>query len=446
MTAGVGATTIISMGVDSFIGYRSVGFLYLSSVLLISFMVPTIPTFFAAILSAITWNYVFIPEKFNFVIEHKEDLLMLVSFILSALATGTLTSQIRRQERLIKHREERTLLLYRAARLISDIRDRAKLLDEIEKLISIGIGRQIRLVLTMAAAENAPSDSDMKRLPLKGAKAPIGYLEVEDALARDDEELLVTLCDQIAVAVERLEFEGRAQETARLQESERLHQTLLNSISHELRTPLTTILTSAAALKNDEELMNTKSRQLASEIRAAGQRLDRLIANLLDMSRLEGGAMSLRKELHDALDLIGVAVNAATGESNPPRIQTDVETDLPLIEADFGLLVHAAMNLIYNALIYSPPESPVLISARRDGKMLKISVSDKGPGVPPHLLERIFDKFFRLPGSRTGGTGLGLTIAKNIVELHKGQLRAENQPAGGLCVSFFLPIAEAQPT
>ncbi len=470
MLIGVAFTSFLSVMLEPFIGYRAVGFIFLSFVLGMSFLVSILPAIGSAILSSLIWDYYFIPPKFTFHIEEKEDLFMLAAYFLSAIATGILTSQIARQKRLLADRELRTQILYQTAKAIGEESDQNKLVIFIENLISNNFGFECKFhfaqdrgfkgntlsfeadKLSTRELESAEwsfktgalvrDDRGHLILPLKGHQSFIGIMLIQIktlVLIKEDESLLLTISEQIAVAIERLILEKKAKEALRLQESERLHQTLLNSISHEFRTPLTAILTATAALQQRSHESDQTSTQLFQEITSAGERLNRLVENLLDMSRLESGILILKKELHDVNDLIGVSAKGTSGSVCTNPIITKVAADLPLVEMDFGLIVHVLANLILNASLYSPAGSEISVSAETNDDALIVSVSDLGTGVPAEHLDRIFEKFYRVPGSRTGGTGLGLTIAQNIIELHGGKLMAKNKTPNGLCISFSLP-------
>jgi len=238
--------------------------------------------------------------------------------------------------------------------------------------------------------------------------------------------------------------EERLRHAEMLKESEKLHQTLLNSISHELRTPLTAIIGSATAL-GDEQTPDTKEfrQALAAELTLAADRLNRVIENLLDMSRLNSGVMSLRKEWHDLHDLIGVALRRLGKNLDHFSIDVDIASNLPLIEIDYRLMEHVLSNILINAAQYSPRGTKINISsAAKYGKAV-IVIEDQGPGISEESLTKIFEKFYRIPGTPTGGTGLGLSIAKSIVELHGGTIEAENKSDGGARFNILLPLGIA---
>lgn len=238
--------------------------------------------------------------------------------------------------------------------------------------------------------------------------------------------------------------EERLRQAEMLKESEKLHQTLLNSISHELRTPLTAIMGSATAL-GDVNSPHTREFQqaLASELTYATDRLNRVIENLLDMSRLNSGAMSLKKEWHDVHDLVGVALQRLGKNLDGYSVKVEISDGVPLIEMDFRLMEHVLSNLLMNALQYSPKGTEIKITAVAKFGQAVIVVEDQGPGIDQEHRAKIFEKFYRVPGTPTGGTGLGLSIVKSIVELHQGRIEVENGKTAGARFSILLPLGTA---
>lgn len=334
--SGVGAFSSL---VSPLIGYRAVGYIFLLGVLAVGAVASIGPVFFAAFLSALTWNFFFMPPRFTFNIAHPEDMILCLTFFVAALITGVLTNRIRKHQEIIQEREER----------------------------------------------------------LRQAEV--------------------------------------------LKESEKLHQTLLNSISHELRTPLTAIMGSATAL-SDEHSPDTRKfrRALASELNSASDRLNRVIENLLDMSRISSGVIKLKKEWHDVHDLLGVTLSRLGRNLDRHQIKLDVPAELPLIEMDFRLLEHVLSNILINAAQYSPPASLIRVSANVGNSDLMISIEDQGPGIDESHAQKIFEKFYRVPGTPVGGTGLGLSIARSIVELHCGQVWVEPAKERGARFVISLPL------
>ena len=215
-----------------------------------------------------------------------------------------------------------------------------------------------------------------------------------------------------------------------MKDSEMLHQTLLNSISHEMRTPLTAILGSVSALESH----SAKSQEIAGiaeSLADAGERLNRVIENLLDMSRLNSGVLGLKLEWHDLSDLIGVVLKKLEKNVGEQKMSSFIAEDIGLIEIDFRLFEHALSNIVLNSIQYAGPRSNIVIKAELKNQKVLISVIDNGVGVPEEFVPLLFDKFFRVPGTPAGGTGLGLSIVQGIVELHKGRIWYEpNTPQG----------------
>jgi len=222
-----------------------------------------------------------------------------------------------------------------------------------------------------------------------------------------------------------------------------LQTVILNAISHDLRTPLASIVGALSSLTEQEaSLDDAAKRELLETAQQEAQRLTRLVSNLLDMTRLEAGAIALRREFFDVTDLVGSTLAQLTGATRAREVVVDVPTDLPMVLIDFVPMTQALANLVDNALKYSPAESPVEIWAGVEGSEVRITVADRGPGIPEIELARVFDKFFRIrrPGE-PGGVGLGLAIAKGFVEAHGGRIWAAARPGGGTMVTIALPVA-----
>ena len=239
-----------------------------------------------------------------------------------------------------------------------------------------------------------------------------------------------------------------AEQNARLvAESERLGRTLLNSISHELRTPIAAITSAVSGLSDvggDADL--TLRRAFTDEIREASQRLNRLVGNLLDMTRLESGHLKPRLEWCDVADLVNVARGQLGRELADHPVTIGLPPGLPLVQMDFVLMEQVLVNLLLNAAQHTPAGTRVQIAAATEGRELVLSVADSGPGVPPSALPHLFDKFYRAPGAPAGGSGLGLSIVKGFVEAHGGRVSAQNRPSGGAEFILRLPLGEPPPT
>ncbi|MBK8137283.1 MAG: hypothetical protein IPK52_15895 [Chloroflexi bacterium] len=258
--------------------------------------------------------------------------------------------------------------------------------------------------------------------------------------------LLETFVTQIALAVEREMLDQAAEQAAMLAESERLYTTLLNSISHELRTPITAISGLASNLTDPQRAISDETRiEVGADIQEAADRLNRLVENLLDMSRLDSGQLHIKRDWCDVCELFGSAVNRMKKRLNSRLVSIVCAPGLPLIPLDFVLIEQALVNLIDNACAYTPQGAPITLAARVEENKMYLTVEDRGPGIPPEKLDRIFDKFYRIDGTATGGTGLGLSITEGIVSAHDGTIRVENALQGGARFIITLPLSDKAP-
>jgi two-component system, OmpR family, sensor histidine kinase KdpD len=288
-------------------------------------------------------------------------------------------------------------------------------------------------------------DAEGLFVPLQTSKNRVGVLGVlfqeRDTWTLDENDLLETFAGQIAVMIESYRAIETAQQARITEESERLHHTLLDSVSHELKTPLAVI--GAATEGLDTQLKDAGlplSETFLDEIKAANRRLDRIVSNLLDMTRIESGRMPLNIELGEVRDLLESAVSQVENEVSRARVRITLPDNVPLVRLDFGLMEQAICNLLVNASAYSPAGSPIEMSAQVDNGTLELRVRDHGVGLAPGEEKKIFGKFYRGEGSRPGGTGLGLSIVQGIVGAHRGKIEAENAPAGGAVFTIRIPV------
>jgi two-component system sensor histidine kinase KdpD len=289
-------------------------------------------------------------------------------------------------------------------------------------------------------------------LPLVGSKGPIGVLAIRPTLATrfldlEQLHLLEVLANQIALALERARLAEEAQQARVSVETERMRNAILSSVSHDLRTPLATITGAASGLLEEKDQLGPAARhELAKSIYDEAHRLDRLVRNLLDITRLESGAVRLQKEWHPFEEIVGAALTRLESRLNGHHVRTKFHPDLPLVLLDGVLMEQVLVNLIENALKYAPPSTAIELSATVSDHQLDFEIADRGPGVPPGDEQRIFDKFYRAGPAREGGVGLGLTICRGIIEAHGGRIWVEKRPGGGALFRFTLPIEQVQPT
>jgi two-component system, OmpR family, sensor histidine kinase KdpD len=280
---------------------------------------------------------------------------------------------------------------------------------------------------------------------MSGPRYPVGVIGVRvrhnEKLGIDQEILLENFIAQIASAVERELLNEVTKKSIVVAESEKLYKTLFNSISHELRTPIAAIMgASENLLAGQESHAFGATKELSTEIHIAAERLNRLVANLLDMTRLESGMIQPKQDWCDIRDIINVTIKGLEREIANHSIAVKVQDDLPLMKLDFGLMEQALTNLVYNAIVHTPRGTSIEINARAENSQCIITVADNGPGIPRPDINKVFNKFYRAAGTTTGGTGLGLPIAKGFIEAHKGTLSVRNRSAGGTEFKIEVPI------
>jgi two-component system sensor histidine kinase KdpD len=463
--------------------YRTIAILLLFVVIILGNSLGRGPIFLAAAMSAVLWDVLFIPPKFTLFISQFQDALLFLLYLLVAVVTGNLTARAKNEGRVARDRENRMSALYTLANEIAEaktiddvahigIRNMAEVFDAqialflpqnngrmgqtphpastfptTEKDVSIANYAFERDEPTGRFTDTLAQGADAFYQPLSTPGGVTGVMGIklrnDEPLTTDQRNLLNTFVNHIALALERELLESRSQSAAVAEESEKLYATLLDSISHELRTPLTTIRGTTSALL-DPATSPLARELLGQNIQDATERLNYLVQNLLDMSRLQAGHITLNKQWTDVRDLVEAGVRQVGEELATHDLIIDIPADLPLVYMDSGLMEHVIFNLLHNAAQYTPPETRIRVTARTEADQLVLSVADRGPGLPPDFVNIAFDKFSRAPGSRSGGAGLGLSICKGFVEAHGGTITAENRPTrGGARFTIRMPIGAA---
>lgn len=271
----------------------------------------------------------------------------------------------------------------------------------------------------------------------------VGFLFKENTILNNDlESLIITFLSQIAIAIERELLKESTKNHLVVLESEKLYKNLFDSISHELKTPITTILGAVSSFKEKKILQNHNlMEKLVHETTIAAERLNRLVENLLDITRLESGNLKLKKEWHSIDDLVNSIVEKFNTKNSSKIINVEIQNELGLILIDYGLIEQALFNIIHNSLEYTDENCIISIILRRAKDKLVITITDNGKGFPEAEIKNLFKKFYRIPGTKTGGTGLGLSIARGFIEAHGGSITAKNKNTGGAEFIIFLPIS-----
>jgi two-component system sensor histidine kinase KdpD len=299
--------------------------------------------------------------------------------------------------------------------------------------------------------DTLPSSSALY-VPLREARGKVGVLGVRPNdrhrfVDPEQRALLDLFATQVASALERARLAEDAQRVQLQMQTERLRSSLLSSVSHDLRTPLAVITGAASALVDARpEVGPDVRRELSETIHEEAQRLNRLVRNLLDMTKITSGAMKVAKEWQPLEEVVGAALGRLNELLSGRPIDVRLPADLPLVPIDAVLIEQVFINILENAAKYTPKGSPIEISAARDEGSVVVSVKDRGPGIPKEHLDDIFAKFYRLPREgEGGGAGLGLAICRGIVETHGGSIWAENREGGGASFSFTIPIEGTPP-
>lgn len=474
------ATGLVNMGLMMVAGPRVPGMIFLLAVVFLALFVGRGPVLLAGALSALAWNFFFLPPRFTLTIEKPEDALLFIAYFIVALVLGQLVARIRAHAEAERRREERSTALYELTREFAEAssRDEAvwQLVSQINRVFrsaasvilpvgdtlishpdsSLNLSEKELSVSEWAFrhrkaagrfTDNLPG-ADALHLPLATERKTLGVLAVVlpgDNLPLGQRDLLEAFASQCALVLDRIELRSVAEHTRLLAESERLSRVLLNSISHELRTPLAAINTAASALTDAEDAPREQRRVLLAEIQEANSRLNRIVGNLLDVARLESGKVVPRVDWYDARDIAQTTLRELQPELHGRTVNLDVPSEPALVRCDFSLLQHALSNLLVNAVTHTPPGSPIDVQVRFAEDALELNVADRGAGIPPEILPRIFDKFFRGPNAPAGGSGLGLTIAKGFVEAQDGAIVVANRPGGGAVFSLRLPQKEPMP-
>ena len=480
-SAIIAGTGFLNLALMALAGPRVPGLVFLLAVVLLALKVGRGPVLLAGGLSALAWDFFFLPPQFTFVISKLEDAILFASYFVVAIVLGQLVARIRAQEQAERQREERAVSLYEFTRDLAEVSSRDEVVWQLVSQVTRVFHAPTAVVLSLNGSLAAHPDGSLTlsekelgvadwafrqrkaagrftdnlpgaeafHLPLVTQRKSFGVLAVkltDKSVTLAQRDLLETFASQAALILDRVELRTAAEQARLLAESEKFSRTLLNSISHELRTPLAASTSAVSALASGNEGTTPEQRRvLLDEIQEANARLNHVVGDLLDVARLESGKVRPRLDWHDARDLVQTTLRELRRELSSHPICTDLPADLPLVRLDFSLVQHALGNLLLNAVTHTPAGTPIEVRIHTAARTLTISVADRGQGISAESLPRIFDKFFRAPKSPTGGSGLGLTIVKGFVEAHGGEVSAANRPGGGAIFTLVFPQSEKPP-
>ena len=454
---------------------------YLLAVVVASLRLGFKPALLTALLGVLAFDFFCISPYYSFAVADTKELITFAGLFTVGAVISTLVARARSQTETIQTREFQTTNLYALSRGLASAVSLKDILNTVIRHVSETLPGKVviyvpegeSLNLEAASPGLSPgekeksvalwafrngqmagrgtetlSSSEFLYLPLQTGARVVGVMGIKmehagEELAPERRRLLEAFSNQAALAIERAYLAQEAERAQLFQATERLERSLLNSISHDLRTPLSSIMGTLSSLRDEGNVPGDESRrELIDLALEEAERMNRFVGNLLDITRLEAGVLKIKKELYDLQDLLGSCLAALESRLKGRKMKIQVPPDLPLIPMDSVLMAQVLINLLENALKYSPPDGLILVGGRVRENRVEIEVADQGPGVPPAHLGQIFNKFFRFKRTEeVGGTGLGLAISKGIVEAHEGKIWAENRPEGGFRIIFTLPLA-----
>lgn len=410
------------------------------------------PGILSAFVAFLAFNYFFIEPHYTFTVHRAADIVILIVFLIVAVVISQLVGQAQAGLAAATAREREATQLYELSTALAGLPNDHVIVEILAKQIqAVADGEYVELStkgtrsFTVRIPDgNPPARSPELILPIEAARSVLGEIRlwrVEPAISSSEKRLLQTFASQGALALERA-WLAQAESRARvLEESDQLKTAILSSVSHELRTPLSTIKAAASSLRSKQVSWDSPARtELVAAIDDEADHLNMLVGNLLDMSRIESGALKPKREWNILSEIVGSVLVRMKHLSVEHKLKIDVPDNLPLLPVDYVEMEQVFTNLISNSLKYAPAKTTVSISARLEGETVHVRVSNQGPQVPAEHLERIFDKFYRVTAAdRVTGTGLGLSICKGIIEAHGGRIWAQNL-SDGLAFNFTLPL------
>jgi two-component system sensor histidine kinase KdpD len=411
------------------------------------------PGITSAWITFLTFNYFFIEPYYTFTVHQATDVVVLVVFLIVAVVISQLVGRAQAGLAAATARELEATQLYELSTALTGLHDDhaiAQILAKQVHAVSQGEYVELNILGTDPFSFHLPEISTPPRPPelIVSIQAPRGLLgEIRlwrgaaPAISASERRLLQTFASQGALALERAWLAQAESRAKVLEESDRLKSAILSSVSHELRTPLSTIKAAASSLRSKEVSWDSPARtQLVAAIDDEADHLNMLVGNLLDMSRIESGALKPKREWNILSEIVGSVLGRMRHLVEEHEIEIEVPENLPLVPVDYVQMEQVFTNLVSNSLKYAPVNTVIRIRAQVEDESIQVQVSNQGPQVPPEHLERIFDKFYRITAAdRVTGTGLGLSICKGIIEAHGGRIWAENI-ADGLAFNFTLPL------
>jgi two-component system sensor histidine kinase KdpD len=479
------ATALIAAPLDPFLHPANIAMLFLLAVILVAVRHGRGASIVTTLTSVLALDFFFVPPRYSLAVNDWQYLLSFLVMLIVGLITGNLAANLRYQARVASHRALRSRALYEFARALSGTLQVEQIFDITRNSIQRTFNAKAALllpdaggrlqypvrtqdggthtlnlsVLDMSVAQWAfdhatPAGAGTETLPSTSLfymplVAPVrtrGVLAIQPekrqwVLLPEQRKQLDTFAALVAIALERVHYVEVAQDALVKMESEKLRNSLLSALSHDLRTPLTSLVGLSEALSMSKPDLSTPQRELAHALRGEAVRMSNLVANLLDMARIQSGQIKLNLQWQPLEEVVGSALRASRTAIAAHDVQVTLKPNLPLLRFDTTLIERVLCNLLENAAKYTPAGSRIAIAAMPDNKFLHIEVRDNGPGIPAGSEQAIFEKFTR--GERESskpGVGLGLAICRALVEAHGGTIRAFAAPEGGASFVFTLPL------
>jgi two-component system sensor histidine kinase KdpD len=465
-----------------YLDVENVALVFLTAVLVSAVAYGLLPALSTSVVSMLTFNFFFIHPLHTFTISDPENVVALFFFFVVALIASNLTANVRSQAMVARRRAKTTEDLYLFSRKLAGIATLDDLLWATASQVASMLKVRVVLFLpddgaiTLRAAwppEDVAEEADLAAakwswennrpagrgadtlpgaqrlfLPMRTGRGAVAVIGIDSdkagaILTPDQRRLLDALTDQAALAIERVNLAEDVDRAKRAAEKDQLRSALLTSISHDLRTPLASIIGAASSLGTLSGLEEADKAGLLSTIQDEAERLNRFIANLLDMTRLESGAVAPNMSLHDISEVVGAALRRADKILSNHQVETKIAADLPMVNLDAVLFEQVLFNLLDNAAKYAPPNSAIRIQAWRDANMVRLQILDEGEGIPADDLNRVFDKFYRVrkSDSQRAGTGLGLAICRGFVEAMGGSIDVANRSdRPGAVFTIAIPV------
>jgi two-component system sensor histidine kinase KdpD len=503
----LGLTAIVTgaiWAIEQIADVANISMLYLLAVMASAIAFGSGPAIVASIASFIAFDFFLIDPRHRLTVSKPDEWVTLGLLLVTGVITGQLAAALRDRARKAERRKREAIVLYDVVRLMTgpDLRESlaavaerlrqelalaavvigfhggtaAGLWAEAGEQAALGLarasgmapklllgggagptsehrgspGRWIRVLPPHLPGRPGQTADRLHEVPVHLGDGMVGLISLVRSpeappFTTADDRLLSAVASQLAIAVERTRLREEAAEAEILRRTDELKTALLNTVSHDLRTPLSSIIASAGSLlQQDVQWTEDERRDFARAIEEEAERLNRLVGNLLDLSRIQAGSLVPARGWYDLGALVDDVVGRLHSVTSKHQVIMAVQDELPPVFLDYIEIDQVLTNLIENAAKYTPAGSEIAIRATRENDVVRVEVADRGPGIPPEALPRLFEPFYRVQGEgrMVRGTGLGLAVAKGLVEAHGGHIRAENRKEGGASFVFALPLGE----